>query len=140
MFTTLIDPGFLQLNPPPLNSPPPRHTPRILEFLALSRGRNSSASSHIVKAKSKIQGWGFLQDLCKSVFQVRIFLHRSVQSNFDKRGNLKREKVYCRKNFCAFLLVSQAECATFRRIILEAGALRVDFPARLSKLDCILFI
>jgi hypothetical protein len=41
-----------------------------------------------------------------------------AQSNFDKRDSLKREKTYKQEVLCAFWLVSHAECAIFRRIIL----------------------
>jgi hypothetical protein len=50
-----------------------------------------------------------------------------LQSKFDKRDNLKREKACKREVFCAFWLVPQAECATFSGIILFAGALRAFF-------------
>jgi hypothetical protein len=35
-----------------------------------------------------------------------------LQSNFDKRDSLKRENTYRWEVFCAFWLISQAECAT----------------------------
>jgi hypothetical protein len=50
----------------------------------------------------------------------------SIQSNFDNRDSLEREKAYARENFCAFRLVSQAEylagnlreiCGSFTRIV-----------------------
>jgi hypothetical protein len=41
-----------------------------------------------------------------------------VQSNFDERVSLQREKAYTREVFYAFCFVTQAEYATFSGIIL----------------------
>jgi hypothetical protein len=60
----------------------------------------------------------------------------NLQSSFDKRDSLMREKAYTREVTYAFRLVSQAKCSTSSEIILYAGALRVYFSSRLSKVDC----
>jgi hypothetical protein len=50
----------------------------------------------------------------------------AVQSNFDERDSLKREKAYKREDFCASdSFYRQNFAALFSRIILSAKAIRV---------------
>jgi hypothetical protein len=60
-----------------------------------------------------------------------------IQSNFEKRDSLKREKAYKREVFCAFSFVSETEyMERFGMLSSTRELYHVFFSSRLTKFDC----